>query len=225
MKSRNEPSIVVAKHPYQRHARPAVAHLTRSDPRLARIIRVIGPPNWKITPSPFIALVGAIVHQQVSMAAAVSMQRRLRAACANRRMTPASLSALTPGELRAAGMSRQKARYLHAVAAAFTDGTLKARKLKAMSDIEVLAATTALPGIGRWTAEMLLMFSLQRPDVWPVDDLGIRKAVQLLIGAREPLPKKDVEQIGEPWRPYRSFAAWYLWRSLEGEINPGISVL
>jgi DNA-3-methyladenine glycosylase II len=204
-------------------AEQACAFLRTADPRLAALIERIGPFRPKITRDPFSALAGAIVHQQVSMSAAATIHRRIRALCPRGRMTARALLGCSDGALRQAGASRQKARYLRCLADAFTNGTLSARRLRACSDEEVIAAVTQLPGIGRWTAEMLLIFCLQRPDVWPIDDLGLRRGVQRLLGRAEPPDADTLRGLGEAWRPYRSYATWYLWRSLAGPREPAMA--
>ena len=120
--------------------------------------------------------------------------------------------------LRGAGLSRQKTGYLRDLAHKFSDGAIDAAALPSLSDDQVVAHVTRINGIGRWTAEMLLMFCLGRPDVLPVDDLGLRRAAQRAYGLPE-LPKTiDLERLAEPWRPHRSVATWYLWRSLAGGV-------
>ena len=126
--------------------------------------------------------------------------------------------------LRGAGLSRQKATYLRELSTAFASGDLSTRTLKRMPDEEVIAATTRVKGIGRWTAEMLLIFCLERPDVWPVDDLGLRKAVRQFLNLDDMPSAQTLNELAEPWRPYRSYATWYLWRSLEGPLMPGVSL-
>ncbi len=206
----------------RRQARAALRHLSAADARLAELVRRIGPYAPKLTPDPFRALVGSIVHQQVSMAAATAIQRRLAALCPRRRVTPRALLVLSVDELRSAGVSRPKAKYLHGLADAFATRRLTAAGLKSRTDEDVIAAVTELPGVGRWTAEMLLIFCLERPDVWPVDDLGLRTAVQRLLDLKASPRPRDIQNIADPWRPYRSVATWYLWRSLDGPIQPNI---
>ncbi len=208
-----------------REARAALRHLSRADDRLAAIIKRVGPHRPIITPNPFAALVGSILQQQISMSAAAAVHKRLRAACANKRITPTSILALSQDELRAAGISRQKAAYLHSLAEHFASGTLSTRKLRRMSDEEVIEATTRVRGVGRWTAEMLLIFCLERPDVWPIDDLGLRKAVRNFLGIKDLPDVATMNAVGEPFRPYRTYASWYLWRSLEGPLMPGVAVI
>lgn len=198
-------------------------YLSRQDRRLAALIRRIGPYRPIITRNPFTALVGSIIHQQVSMGAAAAMYRRLKNLCPRRRITSAGVVQLDEDQLRRAGLSRQKAAYVRGLAEAFASGELSARKLRTMSDEEVIAATTRLKGVGRWTAEMLLIFCLERPDVWPVDDLGLRKAVQRFLRLDALPDHAALLALGERWRPYRTYATWYLWRSLEGPVAPNIA--
>ncbi len=190
---------------------------------MARLIRRIGPFTPAITPDPFRALVGAIVHQQLSMSAAARVFARLRAACPRRRITPRAILTLGDDALRTSGLSRAKMRYVRALAEAFATRTLTRAGLRRMPDPQVVEAVTQLPGIGRWTAEMLLIFSLERPDVWPIDDLGLRKAVgRYLHLANEPT-RATMVALGDHFRPYRTFATWYLWKSLDGPMTPGIA--
>lgn len=191
---------------------------------MAALIERIGRHRPRRTADPFRALIGSITQQQVSMAAAASIQRRLFEACPGGRPTPDAILRLRPARLRSIGLSSSKVIYIRGVAAAFSDGTLTARSLRRMTDEQVVEATTALKGIGRWTAEMLLMFCLERPDVWPVDDLGLRKAVRNHLGLGDMPARPVTEAAGEPFRPFRSYASWYLWRSLEGPLMPGVSL-
>jgi DNA-3-methyladenine glycosylase II len=202
--------------------RAALRHLCRADARLARLIRRVGPYCPAITRDPFLALVGSVVHQQVSMSAAAAILTRLRHLCGGR-LTPAAILRRDEDELRTAGLSRQKAAYLRNIADAFGSRTLTSAKLRRMSDEEVIRAATAIKGVGRWTAEMLLIFCLQRPDVWPVDDFGLRKALRDFLGWSEVPAPATVGEVGDRWRPYRSYATWYLWRSLEGPIPPRVA--
>ncbi|MEP0846766.1 MAG: DNA-3-methyladenine glycosylase 2 family protein [Phycisphaerae bacterium] len=190
---------------------------------MSALIDRIGPFNPTITRNPFTALVGSIIHQQISMRAATSIQSKLRAVCAGGRIRPQTLLALDVRRLRGAGLSRQKAGYLLAVAKSFDDGVLSASRLRRMSDAEVIEAATELPGVGRWTAEMLLMFSLERPDVWPADDLGLRSALRRFLPLRELPTPRAARPLGDRWAPFRTYACWYLWRSLENPVLPGIA--
>ena len=121
--------------------------------------------------------------------------------------------ALSLEQLRAAGLSMPKARYVHDLAARCADGTLTLDALEHLPDEDVIAALSEVKGIGRWSAQMILLFRLNRPDVWPIGDLGIVRALERLHHLRKPPSLKRLEKMGEPWRPYRSIAAWYLWHS------------
>lgn len=202
----------------------ALRFLATADARLAALIRSIGPHRPKLTRDPFHCLSAAITQQQVSMTAAAAVFRRLKSTCPHGRLSPRGVMAQTLDELRTVGLSRQKAVYVHELAAVFADRTLTRAKLERMSDEEVLAAVTRIKGIGRWTAEMLLIFCLGRTDVWPIDDLGLRKAVRTLLGRAEFLSREEMLALAEPWRPYRTYATWYLWRSLEGPQMTGVAI-
>ncbi|MFH1746676.1 MAG: DNA-3-methyladenine glycosylase [Planctomycetota bacterium] len=203
--------------------RRALRHLRRADLRFGELIKQVGPYCPTITANPFNTLIGSIVHQQISMAAATTIQKRLKARCPRRRITPAAILALSDDDLRGVGLSRQKAHYVRSIAEHFASGALTTRRLRRLSDEDVIAATTRIVGIGRWTAEMLLIFCLERPDVWPVDDLGLRKALGRFLGRDDGVDAKSAMAVGDPWRPYRTYACWYLWRSLESPILPGVS--
>jgi len=195
--------------------RKAEAHLRRADPVLARIVEVVGPAPLKIDRSPaFAALLESIVYQQISGKAAAAIHRRLCAALGRRIPRPEDVAAASDKALRAAGLSRVKVAYMRDLAVRAVSG-LPLRSLSRLDDERVVEALIQVKGIGRWTAEMFLMFRLLRPDVLPVGDYGIRKAMQRAYRLGK-LPKPDVMQrIAEPWRPYRSVACWYLWRSLD----------
>ena len=197
--------------------RSAVRHLVRRDPVLAGITRRVGPCLWRAdrrTP-PFAALVESILHQQITGHAAATIHRRLCALVGRPRPRPEDIHGASDEALRACGLSRQKIRYMRDLALHVQDGLPLAR-LPRLSDDAVVEALTSVKGIGRWTAEMYLIFRLGRPDVLPVTDYGIRKAMQMAYGWRS-LPKPDrMRRAAEPWRPYRSVACWYLWRTLDG---------
>lgn len=205
-----------------RHRR-ALRYLRAADPGLRRVIDRVGPFRLRFCCDPFVTLAGSIVHQQLSMAAARSIRYKLRALCLPGRVTPQAILALSDRELRGVGLSGPKVRYLRALATAFSTGELTARRLRRLPDEEVIRLTTALPGIGRWTAEMLLIFCLKRPDVWPVDDFGLRTAVRSYLELRELPDRQRMRQVAEPWAPYRTYAAWYLWRSLDNPILPAVA--
>jgi DNA-3-methyladenine glycosylase II len=161
----------------------------------------------------FVALLHAIVSQQLSTKAASTIAGRFDALF-DGKPTATAVAHVHDEQLRAVGLSSQKVRYIRDLCACIEDGTLPIGTLNELPDEHVIQSLTQVKGIGRWTAEMFLMFRLHRPDVLPVDDLGILKAVQRAYGLRKiPRPER-LMKIGEPWRPYRSVACWYLWASL-----------
>ena len=165
----------------------------------------------------FDALAESIAYQQLSGKAAATIFGRVRALFPQKKwLDPEQLLATPDETLRAAGLSRAKTAALKDLAAKTIDGTVPSgRALLRMSDDEIIARLTAVRGIGRWTVEMLLLFDLGRPDVWPVDDYGVRKGFAKTFGRRKLPTPKQLVKIGEKWRPYRSFAAWYFWRALD----------
>jgi len=192
--------------------------LLRRDPILADVIRRHGPCGLAAAQRAdhFTALVRAITGQQLSTKAAATIFGRLVALMPGG-LTPAALAAISDEEMRAVGMSRQKSAYFRDLCGKVMSGALPLDALDAMSDEEVIAALTQVKGIGRWSAEMFLLFRLHRPDVLPVDDLGIVNAVKNVYGLRKKPTAERIRKIGEAWRPYRSVATWYLWRSLDNE--------
>jgi DNA-3-methyladenine glycosylase II len=192
--------------------------LLRRDPVLASLIRKHGPCGLAAAQRAdhFSALVRAITGQQLSTKAASTIYARLVALMPGG-VTPAALVSLTDEQMRAVGMSRQKIAYFRDLAEKALSGALPLDAIDEMGDDEVIAALTQVKGIGRWSAEMFLMFRLHRPDVLPVDDLGIVNAVQAVYRLRKRPTADRIRRIGEAWRPYRSVASWYLWRSLDNE--------
>ena len=191
--------------------------LMRRDPRLAPIIRKYKDRSLLDAPAvdPFSALVRTITSQQISTKAAATIHGRLVALMPGGVATPDALAAIADDRLRAAGLSRQKSAYMRDLCVKVTSGELPIHSLHTLTDEEVIDAIVKVKGLGRWSAEMFLMFRLRRPDVLPVDDLGIVTAIQRIYGLRK-RPKADrIRAIAEPWRPYRTVACWYLWRSLE----------
>ncbi len=195
----------------------AIRHLKRADPVLGRAIEEIGPYRQEQVRNRFGALAVAILHQQLATKAAQTITQRF---ChlygrdgRGRLPAPEELLATSASKLRAAGLSRQKIRYLKDLSRRVANGTVPLARLGRMGDEEVIAALVQVKGIGRWTAEMFLIFSLGRPDVWAVDDLGLQLAVKQLYGLRAHPSAGKMKRIAEPWRPYRSVASWYLWQS------------
>ena len=199
----------------------AAAHryLAATDPRIAELMA--RSRRYNITPSlsirPFDALAESIAYQQLSGKAAATIWGRVRALYPGKKYLDPKLILATPDEkLRAAGLSRSKVAALKDLAAKTIDGTVpSARALAKMTDEEIIERLVAVRGIGRWTVEMLLLFDLGRPDVWPVHDYGVRKGFAKIFGKRKLPTPKQLMKFGEKWRPYRSIAAWYFWRALD----------
>jgi DNA-3-methyladenine glycosylase II len=194
----------------------AAAILAERDPVLHRLAAEVGPP--KVRPpseTHFEALVRAVLYQQLAGPAAAAIHGRLIAALGDE-VTPKRLLSLPAGTLRSAGLSANKAASLQDLAAKVLDGTvvLDPPRLRNESDAEVAARLTAVRGIGKWTAEMFLMFQLRRLDVWPTGDLGVRKGFGLAWEIPTPTAKQ-LDPLGDPFRPYRSVVAWYCWRAAE----------
>jgi methylated-DNA-[protein]-cysteine S-methyltransferase len=212
-----------AKEPLPYDAKEALAHLARAEPALAKLIAQVGPLklSLKHTSDTFTALAEAIVYQQLTAKAAGTIFGRLLARFPNRRLTPKRLLALTDQDLRSVGLSNNKTRSLRDLAEHELRGEIPSvAELGRMTDEEIIERLTVVRGIGRWTVEMLLIFRLGRPDVFPVSDYGVRKGFDRICGERKTgngaLPSAEVmERRGEKWRPFRSVASWYLWRALE----------
>ena len=192
--------------------------LLRRDPILAALIRKHGACGLAAAQRAdhFSALVRAITGQQLSTKAASTIYARLVALMPGG-VTPEALAPLTDEQMRGVGMSRQKIAYFRDLASKALSGALPLDSLDEMSDDDVIAALTQVKGIGRWSAEMFLMFRLHRPDVLPVDDLGIVTAIRKSYKLRKVPTADRMRKIAEAWRPYRSVACWYLWRSLDNE--------
>ena len=195
--------------------RNALNHLQAADATLAALIERVGPYSLEFSPPIFASLARAIVFQQLSTRAAATIYGRLQSALAPQPVDAAGALRFTPDELRAFGFSNAKAVYVRSLAEKTLDGTVDFAQLPQMTDSEITAHLTQVKGVGEWTAQMFLMFALQRPDVLPCADLGIRTAMKRLYRMRQ-LPKPSrMEKVARPWRPYASVACWYLWRSLD----------
>jgi DNA-3-methyladenine glycosylase II len=199
-----------------------LAHLRRADPVLAVVIEQVGSrlgdPRAGRPADHYGALVRAIVGQQLSTKAARSIYLRLTERFDGRTPTPKQILADDPEALRAAaGLSRAKVGYLRSLAEHVLSGELELERMDELSDEDVIAELVAVKGIGEWSAHMFLMFHLQRPDVLPVGDLGIRRAVERAYGLDDLPDAATIEQIAAPWRPHRTLACRYLWRSLDNE--------
>ena len=204
-------------------SRSIARHLARSDPVMAGIIRRVGLHEPPVRPSGFPALARAIIYQQISGAAGASILRKIQRTAGTRAMPPPHwFLASSDGTLRSAGISPQKIRYLWDLASHVADRRIDFHRFPHMTDEEITEHVSAVHGIGRWTAQMFLLFSLGRPDVLPTGDRGVRRAVQRSYGYRGLPAERTVERIGRPWAPWRSHATYYLWRSLEN-TEPGIA--
>ncbi|MEQ8787343.1 MAG: DNA-3-methyladenine glycosylase [Pirellulaceae bacterium] len=193
----------------------AVKHLQRRDKVLHAAVRRVGPCRLKLQRDRFGCLARAIISQQISVAAARSIRGRLLELAGPDGITPQSLLRQSPESLRTAGVSPQKSRYLLDLAEKVHRGEVPLARIGRLDDEQVIESLTRIKGVGRWTAEMFLIFSLGRMDVLPVDDLGVRSAIRRLYGLADLPDKATCHEIGAPWRPYASVASWYLWRSLE----------
>lgn len=166
-------------------------------------------------PPTFHALARAIVYQQLSGKAAATILGRFELACGVRKLNPVAVLAVSEEQMRAAGLSGQKAGYIRDLAEKTASGEVRFGRHKKMEDDEIIAELTQVKGIGVWTVQMFLMFALKRPDVFPVLDLGVRNGMKNLYNIDPQAKHPDYEAIAENWRPYRSIASWYMWRSLE----------
>ena len=202
------------------HIKAARLQLQKKDPVMKGVLKKVGPFEGKTTRDRFGTLVKSIVSQQISTSAARTIHQRLSdlvngTTGANFKVAPEQLATFSIEELRPAGISKQKASYLLDLATKVNDGTIDLASIHKLSDEEAIAVLIEVKGIGRWTAQMFLMFCLGRLDILPVDDLGIKQAIAAAYDLPEMPSKKEIESIAEPWRPYASVASWYLWRSLE----------
>lgn len=181
------------------------------------VIDAVGPFTLTADRDRFRMLVRSIISQQISGSAARSIRKRLEGAIAPARITPDRLAAMSIPQLRAVGLSPQKASYLHDLSAKVASKEVRLDRTRRMADDDVIAELTKVKGIGVWTAQMFLMFSLGRIDVFPHDDLGIRSALRNLYGLADLPDKITSHRIATPWRPYATVASWYCWRSLDVE--------
>jgi DNA-3-methyladenine glycosylase II len=197
--------------------RAAVRHLKRVDPVLAHVIEVVGPCRLESRRegTHFQALVRSIVFQQLSGKAASTILSRFNALYPSNTPTPEAVLATSDADLRAVGLSRQKIGYMRDLASKVASGTLPLDAVESMDDDDLIAHLVQVKGIGRWTAQMFLMFRLDRRDVLPELDLGIQNAIKRAYRKRKRPTPKDVRKIGARWTPHSSVASWYLWRSLE----------
>jgi DNA-3-methyladenine glycosylase II len=194
----------------------AETHLTACDPVLAPLVSKYGPCTLTPRQDYFAVLCNSIVSQQLATKAADAIYKRF-AAYYGHVPTPAEVAATPREALRELGLSGQKITYMHDLSAKVLDKTITPEHFPDLDDEAVIRQLVAVKGIGVWTAQMFLIFALSRPDVLPVDDFGVRKAFMLCYGLEAMPVKKQMEEMAAPWRPWRSVASWYLWRSLENK--------
>lgn len=195
-----------------------IAHLKKSDPRLKVIIEGIKLREIAVTRGPFEALVEAIVSQQLSIKAADTIFKRFVALTPGRKFpTPREIVKMPAAKMRKCGLSRMKVSFIKDLARKTLDGSLNFKKMEVMSDEEVIEHLTKVKGIGRWTAEMFLIFSLRRDDVFSYGDLGLRNALQRAYKMKKPPTPARAEKITAKWKPYRSLGSRYLWASIDNK--------
>jgi DNA-3-methyladenine glycosylase II len=198
----------------------ATQHLKKVDPKLGAVINRIGPCTLTRQSNNFERLVDIIVGQQLSGKAADSIFRRVKLVCKAKSLTPAVLECRSDEELRGAGLSAAKVKAIRSLTEHVQTKKLQIKKLESYDDEKIAEIITAVKGMGPWSAQMYLMFVLNRLDQFPVRDLGIRKGMMGLYGSR--ITEKRMLKIAEKWRPYRTVASWYLWRSLDSQPDPEV---
>jgi DNA-3-methyladenine glycosylase II len=191
----------------------ACTHLAKRDRVMKRLIPRFGDASLQSHGDAFITLARSIVGQQISVKAAQSVWNKFEAL--PKRMTAANVLKLKVDDMRAAGLSARKVEYLVDLALHFDSGRIHVQQWRRMDDEDIIAELVAIRGIGRWTAEMFLMFHLMRPDVLPLDDVGLIKGISENYFSGEPVSRSEAREVAEAWAPWRSVATWYMWRSLE----------
>jgi len=195
----------------------ACKHLSRRDRVMKKLIPQFGEGRLQSRGDAFTTLARSIVGQQISVKAAQSVWDKFAALveAPTVKLPPADVLALKPDAMRASGLSARKVEYLRDLARHFDDGTVHVRQWQQMDDEAIIEELVAIRGIGRWTAEMFLIFHLMRPNVLPLDDLGLIKGISLNYFSGEPVTRVEAREVGDAWAPYRSVATWYIWRSLD----------
>jgi DNA-3-methyladenine glycosylase II len=195
----------------------ACKHLAKRDRVMRKLIPQFGVARLQCRGDAFTTLARSIVGQQFSVRAAQSVWERFIAISGGRstKLQPAAVLGLEVTAMREAGLSARKVEYLRDLATHFTDGTVHVRQWQQMDDEAIIEELVAVRGIGRWTAEMFLIFHLMRPNVLPLDDVGLLRGISLNYFSGEPVSRAEAREVGDAWAPYRSVATWYLWRSLD----------
>jgi DNA-3-methyladenine glycosylase II len=191
----------------------ACDHLMKKDRVMRRLVPKFIGASIETRGEPFVTLARSVVGQQISVKAAQSVWDRFSALMKN--VNPRAVSKLTVEDMRAAGLSGRKVEYIKDLADYFQTGKVSVKQWDAMEDEAIIAELIAIRGIGRWTAEMFLMFYLRRPDVLPLDDVGLLNGISKLYFSDEPVSRSEVRDLARAWEPYRSVATWYIWRSLD----------
>jgi DNA-3-methyladenine glycosylase II len=193
----------------------ALRHLRRIDPELRRLIGAHGPPRLAPSRNHLQSLTRAIIYQQLSGKAAATIYGRFLDLFGGRFPDARAIAAMPHPRLRGAGLSTAKATYVRDLAARFAAGEVDPRRFRRMSDADLIELLTTIKGIGQWSVHMFLLFGLNRPDVLPVGDLGVRRGMQLRFGLPELPAPREMETLAAPWRPYRSIGSWYMWRVVD----------
>lgn len=211
------PKVVVQSDVTPPYWDEACKHLVKRDRVMRKLIPQFGEARLQNRGDPFTTLARSIVGQQISVKAAQSVWSRFVALTGpdTGRIRPAAVSALSVDEIRQAGLSARKVEYLRDLAAHFQDRSVHVTQWERMDDESIIEELVAIRGIGRWTAEMFLIFHLMRPNVMPLDDLGLVKGISVNYFSGEPVSRAEAREVGEAWAPYRSVATWYIWRSLD----------
>ncbi|XP_006341950.1 probable DNA-3-methyladenine glycosylase 2 isoform X1 [Solanum tuberosum] len=212
------PRIVSRSLSYEGELESAINYLKSSDPLLSPLIETYPLPTLELFQPPFLALTKSILFQQLAYKAGSSIYTRFISLCGGEsNVMPDMVLGLTPQQLRQIGVSARKASYLHDLARKYQNGILSDKSIVDMDDKSLFTMLTMVNGIGSWSVHMFMIFSLHRPDVLPIHDLGIRKGVRMLYGL-EDLPRpSQMDQLCEKWKPYRSVASWYIWRFVEAK--------
>lgn len=212
------------KHPAREIPADLIAqgcdYLRRQDKTLQRLMKALGPFQLVLEPDPFPVLTRSIISQQISTAAAASIHRKLAALRGRKKLTPQWIQSHPDEALRSCGLSPQKLRYMRDLADKSLSKTVNLSQIHQRADDEVIAELTQVLGIGVWTAQMFLIFSLGRLDVLPTGDLGVRAAIEREYQLPSHPTPKQCEEIAAPWRPYATIASWYLWRSSDAKLTP-----
>jgi DNA-3-methyladenine glycosylase II len=219
------PRIVARSLSSEGEVEIAIRYLRNADPLLSPLIDIHQPPTFDNFHSPFLALTRSILYQQLAFKAGTSIYTRFIALCGGEAgVVPDTVLALNAQQLRQIGVSGRKASYLHDLARKYQNGILSDSAIVNMDDKSLFTMLTMVNGIGSWSVHMFMIFSLHRPDVLPINDLGVRKGVQILYNLDDLPRPSQMDQLCEKWRPYRSVASWYLWRFVEAKGTPSSAV-